>query len=308
MRHQSKFKGRGKWLMVPISGLALVAAAIATIPACTPTSSVTTGGGHEYAMPEATSPTFAAVALLYGQHCAACHGDSGNGNGPASQTFSIRPRAFRYESFRFISTTSGGAPSKADLVRVMKRGISRADMPGHPQLTDSELNALADYIREIRRIGLVDQIIESGTDGQSDDEYGDDDYGSDETVMTREEATVIANAKLKPGPSMVVPDRPSEYVSNRNIGRALYVRNCAVCHGQRGRGDSSVALLDELNRSIRPRDLSLGHYSGGDADRDLYWRIRLGIPGTPMPGFSHLSDGDVWQLVDYMRLLAKGRL
>jgi len=126
--------------------------------------------------------------------------------------------------------------------------------------------------------------------------------------MTRKEAAAIATAKLKAGPTTKVPARPSDYSSDRDIGRMLYVTNCVVCHGQRGRGDASIALLDELNRPIRPRDLTLGRYSGGGTDRDFYWRIRLGLPGTPMPGFSHVSDADVWQLIDYLRLLAKGRL
>ncbi|GBD17259.1 hypothetical protein HRbin26_02178 [bacterium HR26] len=39
-------------------------------------------------------------------------------------------------------------------------------------------------------------------------------------------------------------------------------------------------------------------------DGDLYWWIKKGKAGTPMPGFENrLSDEEVWHLVNYLRTL-----
>src|SRR5262245_23910407 len=43
---------------------------------------------------------------LYAAHCAACHGEKGDGNGPASRFLYPRPRDFGEAQFRLVSTSS----------------------------------------------------------------------------------------------------------------------------------------------------------------------------------------------------------
>ena len=64
-----------------------------------------------------------------------------------------------------------------------------------------------------------------------------------------------------------------------------------------------VALGALEPRTARPRNLRLGIYRGGRRPVDLYWRIRNGIDGTPMPAGQKLTDEQVWSLVDYVRNL-----
>ena len=60
-------------------------------------------------------------------------------------------------------------------------------------------------------------------------------------------------------------------------------------------------------------DLTSGVYRGGGEPVDLFRRIHQGIAGTPMPGQGSprpgvegsLSEAEVWQVVDYIRSLAK---
>ena len=43
---------------------------------------------------------------LYQTHCAACHGDQGDGNGMAARFLYPRPRDFTAAEFRLVSTTN----------------------------------------------------------------------------------------------------------------------------------------------------------------------------------------------------------
>ena len=80
-------------------------------------------------------------------------------------------------------------------------------------------------------------------------------------------------------------------------GRIAFRGSCALCHGIRGEGG-------------RGPDLTLGAYSVGDTDADLYRVIAGGSAGTEMPAFgSNFESDDLWRLVAYIRTLAgRGRV
>ena len=80
-------------------------------------------------------------------------------------------------------------------------------------------------------------------------------------------------------------------------GRIAFRGNCALCHGIRAEGG-------------RGPDLTLGTYSVGDTDADLYRVISGGAPGTEMPAFaSSFESDDLWRLVAYIRSVAgRGRV
>ena len=93
-------------------------------------------------------------------------------------------------------------------------------------------------------------------------------------------------------------------------GRKVYLQNCAQCHGPEGRGDGAQVkdpnFKNEDGSPARPRDLTQGVYKGGGEPEQLYARILLGIPGTPMPSApSTLTPRDVEDLVAYVQSLKK---
>jgi copper transport protein len=84
-------------------------------------------------------------------------------------------------------------------------------------------------------------------------------------------------------------------------GQTLFSTNCALCHGQTGRGDGPVGL--SLNP--RPADLTQHAVVGIHTDAQLFEWITNGFPGSRMPAFkSTLSDTDRWNLVNFIRSLA----
>jgi mono/diheme cytochrome c family protein len=103
---------------------------------------------------------------------------------------------------------------------------------------------------------------------------------------------------------------PFEYgASGDNLvnGRNLYMRHCLHCHGVSGDGNGPTARF--LNP--QPRDYRLGKFkftstkSGLKPRRDdLRDIVKQGIPGTTMPSFVLLPEGELNAIVEYVRWLS----
>jgi mono/diheme cytochrome c family protein len=75
------------------------------------------------------SPADPAGKAVYDQHCAACHGDTGDGNGPAAVWLYPKPRNFSAGLYKIQSTPSGSLPTDEDLHRSITRGLGGSSMP-----------------------------------------------------------------------------------------------------------------------------------------------------------------------------------
>ncbi len=226
--------------------------------------------------------------LLYTQHCAACHGESGRGNGPAAIAMDVRPRDFRNEQFRYVSTLNG-VPTERDLLQTIRLGRHFGAMPARPSLTDAEVRLLADYVREINRLGWVERLTE---------EFGDDED------MTPEDIDEIAHERVAPSEEIAVPPPGRGFRPDTGVGRDLYMQSCASCHGPWGRGDGLDLPRDDRGKPITVRDLTTGEFHGGTQGEEIFKRIRCGIPGTPMPAQEAMPAEDIWHLVHYVEFLA----
>lgn len=90
-------------------------------------------------------------------------------------------------------------------------------------------------------------------------------------------------------------------------GEELYAKQCASCHGAQGFGDGAAAYL----LYPKPRDFSalafrlISTDNGFPSDDDLFRTITNGMPGSAMPPWKHLSDGDRWALVHQVKKLTR---
>jgi hypothetical protein len=88
-------------------------------------------------------------------------------------------------------------------------------------------------------------------------------------------------------------------------GLALYLKSCASCHGENGKGDGVSEQKDESGMPIRPRDFTRGIFKGGRDREQLYARVVLGAPGTPMPSSSAtLKPGEAGDLINFILSLS----
>jgi hypothetical protein len=82
--------------------------------------------------------------------------------------------------------------------------------------------------------------------------------------------------------------------------RAHFADHCASCHGNNGRGDTTIG------RNLYPKapDMTLPA-TQGLTDGELYWIIENGLRLTGMPawGDGSADDADSWKLVHFIRHL-----
>ena len=93
------------------------------------------------------------------------------------------------------------------------------------------------------------------------------------------------------------------------LGRSVYVRHCATCHGVTGRGDGPAGrFLDP-----QPRDFTTGDYkfrttpTGSlPSDDDILRTIDDGAPGSSMPGWKRILPSSMRRaLVPYLKTFSK---
>ena len=94
-------------------------------------------------------------------------------------------------------------------------------------------------------------------------------------------------------------------------GLEVYAKECAVCHGPSGLGDGVASYL----LYPKPRDFSQGQFrltsvtTGLPTNEDILRTLRRGMPGSAMPSWAHLPEGDLNALVAVVRQLAiQGRV
>lgn len=91
------------------------------------------------------------------------------------------------------------------------------------------------------------------------------------------------------------------------LGKQIYAKQCAACHGVTGRGDGEAAYL----LYPKPRDFVSARYrlvstwERVPTDQDLFNTITRGMPGSAMPSWGHLPEEQRWALVHYIKSLAE---
>src|SRR5215475_4962664 len=84
---------------------------------------------------------------IYQQHCAACHGINGDGNGPATVWLFPKPRNFNSGLFKIQSTPAGSLPTDEDLFQTVTRGMPGSSMPSFTYLTEQQRRDVVQYVK-----------------------------------------------------------------------------------------------------------------------------------------------------------------
>ncbi len=119
-----------------------------------------------------------------------------------------------------------------------------------------------------------------------------------ETVEGMNEVLNLQNLIVSAGP--ITSD-------NYGKGEGLYRQHCVHCHGITGNGRGPTAAF--LNPY--PRDFTRGIFKFTSTpvgikptEQDLHRTLVKGLPGTAMPSFKLLSEGELEALIDYVKYLA----
>ena len=294
---------------------------------------------------------------LYREHCAHCHGITGDGNGPTAAFLNPYPRDYRPGKFKFKSTPVGYKPTHDDVKKIVLEGIPGTAMPSFALLTDLEVESLVHYVKYLAIRGELERyVLKKSTelDTQADpsarlvalvaDKATDEQKDNLEQIKAQA-ATLVGRWAEAPAAAVAIEARPEmteeEKVASIKRGRDLFygtVANCVKCHGDSALGDGQLTDYDDwagefigkgpdqaqlkaefvsvgmpMPRNIQPRNLRQGVYRGGLRPIDIYWRIRNGIEGTPMPAATMKPEGqptakgltssEIWDIVNYVQSL-----
>ncbi len=116
-------------------------------------------------------------------------------------------------------------------------------------------------------------------------------------------ALFAATFELQAQPVSPAPASPADSPVK---GRAVYIQQCAACHGLAGDGNGPAAVW----LYPKPRNFSAGQFkiksTPGQAlptDDDLLQSVTRGLPGSSMPSFSYLAEVERRDVVQYVKFL-----
>lgn len=204
---------------------------------------------------------------LYDQWCAQCHGEKGDGKGPAADLVIPRPRDFTKGTYKFKRTASGESPADSDIERSIRNGNPGTSMPAWKRFSDSEVKSIVDYLKKF----------------------------SPDTFEAK--GSPIKIGKPSAGKEKLIAEGKQMYEKAK----------CWECHGKAGRGDGEKGwqekFKDDWGNKAYPADqTSPWGYRNGNGVEDIFATITAGIDGTPMTSYGDtVSDEQRWALAYYVQ-------
>ena len=210
---------------------------------------------------------------IYLKRCVWCHGDEGDGLGPAAERLNPPPRDFTLGQFKIKSTAfTSDYASDDDIYRMIRDGMPGTAMPGwKDMLSEQDMRDVVVYLKG------------------------------------------FAGLEEAPGPAIDFGKQVESSSESITEGKRLFLEGdrCSECHGSEGRGDAIKRLKGDNGERTWPRNLNKGWTFRASADpKDIFTRISTGIPGTQMPNFADpkgkkvLTIDERWHVANYVASLA----
>lgn len=221
--------------------------------------------------------------VLYKEYCAQCHGLTGKGDGPAASGLDPKPAIHANMPFEKL-------PMDYLYTVINHGGPAIGKSPNMPY-----------WGLTIGQQGVADVIayLKATFKGVPETAGVSDAGGVSGCMQSRKTAKAPDEFLVKTNP---LPASAGAIAA----GKTLFLKTaqpvaCILCHGEQGdgKGPMGTALVPP------PRNFTCGPMMKDIPDGQLFWIIKNGSPGTGMMPFSGLPDEQVWQLVQYIRSLAK---
>jgi mono/diheme cytochrome c family protein len=229
----------------------------------------------------------------YVQYCRACHGDKGDGKGPAARGLRPPPRDFTLGTFKFGAVPGGTLPRDEDLERIVRSGLHGTAMLAWDGIPEHKVREIIQYVKTF-------------SERWKEEEPGEKIEPTPDPWSGRGAEAVERGRKLYHGLAQCNACHPSfepkpfiQQASKELTGSAISDFREDMYGSVLTDSDFGVKLLPpdftrSALRSIRPEHRV----------EDLYRVIASGVGGTAMPTWrGSLPEEDLWALVHYVESL-----
>lgn len=231
--------------------------------------------------------------LTYATYCVGCHGEQGDGAGPAARFLDPKPRDLRVGRLKFASVPAGSMPQDEDYLRTITHGLQGTAMPAFNLVPEDERRALITYVR----------TFYTGTP-----EPPASPVAIPDDPWTADVAKGLAEGKrVYHGYASCLTCHPA-YATRPEIAEA--VKSFDVPFDGTFRDDlyDAVAKDSDWGAPITPPDFLSNRVKAGATKEDLVRVIATGVGGTAMPSWgSGLTPEQLWGLAYYVESLAQLR-
>jgi DMSO reductase family type II enzyme heme b subunit len=201
---------------------------------------------------------------VYERKCLLCHGEKGDGQGPAAELLLPKPRDFTKGLYK-IRSTAAKTPTDADIFRIITQGMPGTSMPAWAVLPEKDRHNLVAYLKT----------------------FAPDVFKEAPKKLELPKEVSSSEASIKRGKEMF---------------EAIECHKCHGVEG-RADGPSRAELKDEWGHPVPPANLTKRwNFRGGRSRTEIATRIANGVLGTPMPAFldSVEKPEDIWHLTNYI--------
>ena len=231
-------------------------------------------------------------------YCRPCHGEQGDGRGPAAIGLRPPPRDFREPAFKFGGVEAGELPPDSELMRIVKGGLAGTAMLPW-EIPDQDLKDVIQYIKTFSTVWTEDEPAEPI-------EITDDPWqGKDKEAIQRGKVVYHGLAQcLKCHPA---------YATKQEIWDATkeMTGEGSTSAFREGMYFPEAKYAEAYKHKLLPPDFTRHVIRSGDIDgkltkRALFRTIASGIGGTAMPMWKgSIEDKDIWAIAYFVDSLVQ---
>ncbi|MEZ4299991.1 MAG: c-type cytochrome [Polyangiaceae bacterium] len=224
----------------------------------------------------------------YNMYCSGCHGEAGDGEGPAAKFLSPKPRDLRKGKVKFASVAAGEMPTDDDLARTITRGLHGTSMPSWRLLPKDEVEDIIAYVKTF----TPNRKPPGGIIAIPPDPWV---KSPDKGVREGEKLYHGLAACMSCHPAYVERSKIADYMKAYDMPSSGFRDNLYS-------GDTKDS---EWGQPITPPDFLADYIKSGTQREDLVRVIATGVGGTAMPSWGQtLNAKQLWGLAYYVEHLA----
>lgn len=241
---------------------------------------------------------------VYIEYCMACHGITGEGNGPAAKGSVPPPRNFTQGIYKFGLSKDGGLPSDEDFSRIIMHGLKGTGMLAW-DISSQQAFAVTQYIKT-----FAPQVWEKGDPASVGKpvELKQDPWGLARSSSAVERGKEVYHAVTSCQSCHMSYVSPKEFSDINKKINGQTVSSVDPSNYELKQQDSEYFLHEHKDQTVKnlPPDFTWNEIRSASTVSEIALRICAGVSGTGMPAWcGTVSDDDVWALAYYVKSLTE---